>query len=617
MHSCLLDTESEVSLFPESVVGTATIESTHRTLKAANGSEIPILGEVKLNVKIGGYSTQIAGLVSEHIPEPMLGIDFLTMNNVMWDFGKRKIWLAGKPYPLHQRPDKHTWCRRVMLEEDVVVPARSETTVPTKMQFRRIPNSLENTDWSTESSCVKEGIHVSRTLVPHGSWSNIPVRIMNVKMEPVSLKSNTVVSTLQEVDVVGEERLDTSNETEVGSVGKDDVVPQFLQKMIDGVGPSIPESTCLALEAILLRHVGVFSKDENDLGETDIMMHHIDTGDARPVRQPLRRYPAVHVEAISEHVDNMLRQGTIEPASSPWASNVVLVKKKDGSYRCCVDYRQLNSVTRKDVYPLPRIDDCLDAMSAANLFSTFDLCSSYHQIKVAPQDRDKTTFICPRGMYRYRNMPFGLCNAGATFQRLMDVVMSGLHFEVCLVYLDDIVLFSKTYEEHLERLVRVLGRLESAGLKLKPEKCCLMQKSVSFLGHIVSGEGIVTDPIKTKLVREWPMPTTLKEVRSFLGLAGYYRRFVKGYATITTPLNRLMRKDQPFEWTDDAQEAFVAIKEALTSSPVLAMPNDSGEFVLDTDACDKAIGECGECGLDYASGMAYCKDVLNLSMEHQ
>ena len=152
------------------------------------------------------------------------------------------------------------------------------------------------------------------------------------------------------------------------------------------------------------------------------------------------------------------------------------------------------------------------------------------------------------------------------------------------------MLFSRTCEEHLERLVRVLERLESAGLKLKPEKCNLMQKSVSFLGHVVSGEGIATDPAKTKLVSEWPVPTLVKEVRSFLGLAGYYHRFVKGYATIATPLNHLMKKDQPFEWTDKTQEAFETLKNALTSSPVLAMPNDSGEFVLDTDACDRAIG---------------------------
>jgi len=193
-------------------------------------------------------------------------------------------------------------------------------------------------------------------------------------------------------------------------------------------------------------------------------------------------------------------------------------------------------------------------------------------------------------MYRFCTMPFGLCNAGATFQRLMDVVMSGLHLDVCLVFLDDIVVFSKTTEKNLERLIRVLGRLQSAGLKLKPEKCRLMQRSVSFLGHVISDRGIATDPEKTRMVSEWPVPVSVKEVRSLLGLAGYYRRFVKNYASIAAPLHCLTKKDQPFIWTEETQKAFEALKEVLTSPPVLAMPNDTGEFVLDTDACDRTIG---------------------------
>ena len=173
---------------------------------------------------------------------------------------------------------------------------------------------------------------------------------------------------------------------------------------------------------------------------------------------------------------------------------------------------------------------------------------------VAPQDRDKTTFICPRGMFRYRTMPFGLCNAGATFQHLTDVVMSGL--DVCLVYLDDI---SRTVEEHLERLVTILRRLCSAGLKLKPEKCSLMQRSVSFLGHVVSGAGIATDPDKTNAVAEWTIPTSVKEARSFLGLASYYRRFIRGFASTAAPVHALTQKDRTFEWTDATQEAFEAL----------------------------------------------------------
>ena len=286
----------------------------------------------------------------------------------------------------------------------------------------------------------------------------------------------------------------------------------------------------------------------------------------------------------------MLAQGTIEPALSPWASNVVLVKKKDGSLRCCIDYRQVNSLTRKDAYPLPRIDACLDAMSGAQWFSTFDLRASYHQVKVDPRDADKTAFICPRGMYRFRTMPFGLCNAGATFQRLMDIVMSGLHPEICLIYLDDIIVFSASAEQHLERLITVLNRIRTAGLKLKPEKCSFFQKSVSFLGHVISGEGIATDPAKTEAVVQWPVPKNIREVRAFIGLASYYRRFVRDFAAIAAPLHELQKKGQQFRWSAEMQHAFETLKGALASPPILAMPNDTGHFVLDTDASDYAIG---------------------------
>jgi len=286
----------------------------------------------------------------------------------------------------------------------------------------------------------------------------------------------------------------------------------------------------------------------------------------------------------------MLRQGVIEPVCSPYASNIVLVSKKDQTYRCCVDYRQLNSTTRKDAYPLPRIDVCLDAMATAKWFSTFDLRSSYHQVQINPEDMDKTAFICPRGMYRFRTMPFGLCNAGATFQRLMDIIMSGLNLTVCLVYLNDIVAFSTTLKEHLDRLEIILQRLRDSGLKLKPEKCCLFRKSVSFLGHIISEDGIGTDLQKTQAVSEWPTPECVKDVRSILGLASYYRRFVQNFAKIASPLHAITKKNERFKWSYEAQTAFDALKVAMTSAPILSTPTDDDDFVLDTDASDHAIG---------------------------
>ena len=200
-------------------------------------------------------------------------------------------------------------------------------------------------------------------------------------------------------------------------------LPDYMEKLASEVDLSTPKEVVSRLRELMMKYRRVFSESDQDLGLTDVLQHRIDTGTARPIRQPLRRFPPAHVEAISSEVDKLLAQGVIEPASSPWASNVVLVRKRDGSYRCCIDYRQLNSVTIKDAYPVPRMDSCLDAMAGAGWFSTIDMPSAYHQVYVAPEDVDKTAFICPRGMYRYRTMPFGLCNAGATFQRLMDLVM--------------------------------------------------------------------------------------------------------------------------------------------------------------------------------------------------
>src|SRR6267154_942659 len=256
----------------------------------------------------------------------------------------------------------------------------------------------------------------------------------------------------------------------------------------------------------------------------------------------------------------------------------------------CVDYRGLNNLTRKDSYPLPRIADCLDALGKAKYFSTFDLRSGYFQIAMDEADRDKTSFLTRRGSYRFTAMPFGLCNAPASFQRLMDVVTVGLNYETCLVYLDDIILFSDTIEEHFARMRILLDRLRRANLKLKPSKCHLLQRRVNFLGHVISEGSIATDPEKIEQVRTWPRPRDVTEVRSFIGLASYYRRFIKDFGQIAAPLHALTGKHSRFCWTEACEVAFEELKSRLISSPILAMPTDSGEYRLDTDASNYAIG---------------------------
>ena len=236
------------------------------------------------------------------------------------------------------------------------------------------------------------------------------------------------------------------------------------------------------LKGILHAYADVFSKSEYDIGCTDLAKHKIDTGDAKPIKQYLRTQPIIHRETTDTQVKDMLTAGIITPSISPWVSNVVIVKKKDGSSRFCVDYRPLNAVTRKDAYPLPRIDTCLDALSGSQYLSSFDLRSGYHNVLMDEADADKTSFVTRLGTYKFRVLPFGLCNAGATFQRVMDIAMAGLNFNICLVYLDDIILFSSSVSEHLERLELLLKALRKAKMKLKPSKCKLLREEVSFSG---------------------------------------------------------------------------------------------------------------------------------------
>ena len=294
---------------------------------------------------------------------------------------------------------------------------------------------------------------------------------------------------------------------------------------------------------------------------------------------------------IDEQVEKMLRHDIIEPAASPWSSNVVLIQKPRGQgLRFCVDYRQLNQLTYKDSYPLPRIETCLQSIGKAKYFSTIDLRSSYWQTEIDERDRDKSTFATRKGAFRFKVLSFGLSNAPALFQRLMDLVLSGLTWEICLVYLDDVIVFSDTFEQHLEHLTMVFDRLKAADLKVNGTKTHLFQHRVSFLGHVVSEAGIEPDPEKIEAVRTWPRPSNLTELRSFVGLASYYRDHIRSFASIARPLHILTRKGARFEWAEEQEMAFSQLKDLLTSAPVLAAPMDSGTFILDADASNGALG---------------------------
>ena len=352
---------------------------------------------------------------------------------------------------------------------------------------------------------------------------------------------------------------------------------------------------------MLKRNAKVFSKDDMDMGRTKLVKYHIKLTDPAPFKEAYRRIPPQMYDEVKAHIQEMLDLGAIRPSNSPWASAIVLVRKKDGRLRFCIDLRRLNNRTVKDAYSLPRIESILDSLGGAQIFTTLDLKAGYWQVEMAEECKAYTAFTCgPLGFYECDTMPFGATNAPATFQRLMHDCLGDLNMNWCIVYLDDIIVFSDTKEEHLKRLEAVFQKLMAAGLKLKPTKCFFFKDEIEYLGHVVSGKGISTNPKKIEAVTKWPTPKTVYDVRSFLGFVGYYRRFIKNFSKITKPIREVITglenqskraaKKTHIEWTDIADSAFETLKTMCVNTPILAYPDYQLPFTLHTDSSTDGLG---------------------------
>lgn len=546
----LLDSGSDLNLISEATyqaTGCKPRKQHNGVIYGVDGDPVKINGAVSLEVKIGNLA-----VLAEFIVAPNLNIDAIIGSNFLQD---------------HQCAlDFHT--KRLFTgTESSAVPFLDIDTPQAANSYRNRKFSEAERAWLFQVSTEVPGIFDERILEANKDGNGEEVEVITSPNKCLEINPNHSMPASETV--------------------KTEEVEAILELTAPNVAPRLKKR----LRDLVSRYRDVFALRNEELGYTDLVHHEIDVGDSPPIKlRPYRMAPG-KVTEVRKQIDDMLKRGIIRESNSPYSAPIVLVKKKDGTSRFCVDYRKLNSVTKKDAYPIPRIDQTLENLKGARYFSSMDLATGYWQVPVASRDQHKTAFgTSDGGLFEYLVMAFGLTNAPATFQRLMNKLFEKQLFVFILIFLDDLLAYSESEEEHIKHLEIIFQILRAANLKLKPKKCSFFQTEVQFLGHIVSEDGARPDPEKVKAVANWPTPTNLTEVRSFLGFCGYYRRFVKNFAGIAQPLHELAKKNVHFEWNEQRDEAFQTLKKILTQTPILKFPDYNFPFVVDTDASANSLG---------------------------
>lgn len=630
--SCLLDSGSQVTTIPNSFylenLSHLPINSLNDLLEVegANGQSVPYLGYVEVTIRFPksllGADIEVPTLalivpdMRSTLSSVLIGTntldvlyekyaDIAPQNCESLPYGYRVVL---KTLEIRKRQSVDSSLGEVRLHSrDFETIAAGQTKVLEGSVSCRTPDVGK---WvmveSPKSASLPGGILVTDSLVslPPRLPRCIPVVLKNESHHDITLPPKAVIAEIHAVKSVQSVKTPDSDPPT-----KPDHKPNL---DFDFTGSPVPNEWKERITEKLSAMPEVFALHELDFGRTDKIKHHITLSDETSFKHRPRPIHPQDIEAVRNHLQQLLDAEVIRESESPFSSPIVVVRKRNGDVRLCIDYRKLNTQTVKDSYALPNLEESFSALTGSRWFSVLDLKSGFYQIEMEEADKHKTAFVCPLGFFEFNRMPQGITNAPSTFQRLMERCMGELNLKQALVFLDDLIVFSSTLEEHEERLMRVLNRLKEFGLKLSPSKCKFFQTSVKYLGHIVSEKGIETDPDKVAALKTWPKPNNLKELRTFLGFCGYYRRFVKDYSKIVKPLNELTAGYPPLRkrtkttvnpekyynpkdlfgdrWTPACQAAFDTIIEKLTTAPILGFADPKLSYILHTDASASGLG---------------------------
>ncbi|UYV77704.1 hypothetical protein LAZ67_15001993 [Cordylochernes scorpioides] len=529
-----------------------------------DGKKLDMVGSIFLNIKIDDETlSHNFVILKTHLRTLILGRDFLKKMNAKIDCKQETI-----KYDLTNNHDEINFeMLKIKSAKDSIVPECSMKLIKALVETEDGEYIIEESSKMFQTN----GLRLARSLI-NVINRETHIWITNPYPRPLKIMKNQTLafgSSPAKINVSREREVEENKE------------PRF--QINENLSPKEQKE----LKQVLERYGDLFS---SRLGRTNLAKHRIDTEDAKPIKHKPYRVSAKERDIIKEQIDEMLTEGIIRPSSSPWSFPVILVKKRDGKYRFCVDYRKLNNVTVKDVYPIPRIDEVMDTLQGSTHFSAIDLRSGYWQVEVEERDKEKTAFTTAHGLYEFNVMPFGLCNAPATFERNMENMLGNLRWQICLCYLDDVIIYSPDFPTHLKRLEAVFRCFRESNLRLNDKKCRFAFEELEILGYITSKHGIKPAEHNIKAVRNFPRPKKVKEVQSFLGMCSYYRKFIKDFSKIADPLTNLIKKSVSFIWTERQEEAFQTLKTALLSPPILGHFNPNAPTYVHTDASNIGIG---------------------------